>query len=281
MYKPDSSTSITKAWNFASYGELINFAINREAASAYVQESRSFSYGSSWSGTESFEDAVKLAQNGWPEGSQKVQNLTNILVNKVSDMIEQPVIQYDVTGNDFDIALYLNNVPEYWTTFHTDEAGMTNRVVKILFNIATSAGIIGETMKAKGAAIAALVIILEQIGIRVELELGQAVTCKGKRWEIKAVVKEAAQPLDIDRLTFALAHPSSLRRLIFSVEEADQDFCNTCNTGYGMPAEILNVGEKTLYVGSSMLGAPQWADKDSTVKWIVEKLKEQGVNVLG
>ena len=88
-------------------------------------------------------------------------------------------------------------------------------------------------------------------------------------------LKQAGQPLDLDRLSFALAHPASLRRLTFAAYES---FPYGSDSGYGQPKEYSTGAD--VYIGCSMHGQPKWIDTEAATEWIFKQLKDQGVSII-
>ncbi len=273
-----------KEYLYNTWGEFVDFAESR-VKSAYSTHEASRGtgglYNASWSGTDTFAEAINLARSGWPEGTSRIKALSSVLIDKVTYLIEQPYIQYDTSGLDFDVALLLDSVPEHWYRMeHTLEEG-TGKVVRVVFNGAVSAGITASTIMAKGAAVAALVECLEAAGNKVELVITQPWNFQGiggrkVKFYSRVILKEAGQPLDIDRVAFALVNPASTRRLTFSVMESDDDYMQENNVGYGIPSSFP---EGDIYVDRAFLGEPQWTNVQSTVEWVLKTLKEQGVTI--
>lgn len=237
--------------------------------------------GKGWSGTETFEEALKIAREGWPEGRNKALSLSSTLFDKISTLIEKPDLIYDVEGNDYDLGLYLKGEPECWMKYQTQVVeGQGTKIIKLVFNTATSAGVSSRIMIAKGAAIAALTELLEYSGRRVEL-----IECTRQSTELEWYVplKFADQPLDIDRIIFALAHPANYRRIGFSIMEQSEQMKKAGHTGdgwggYGMPMNIDEHGGD-IYIPCSLYGESQWESIENTKIWLLEQLHKQGVPI--
>jgi len=271
-------------FNFESWTEFVQFADSRKLAKGSRNSSR-MTDKPLWYGTKTFEDILPLANSGWPEGTEKVKELSAKLMDKVTSLVEHQSLQYDVTGNDFDIPMVLQGIPEHWFTMQSRiEQGQGNRVIHIVYNATASSGISAETITAKGAAVAALIESLEYAGIRVALNIIWRVRGYGSNTytsNMSVPVKYAEQPLDIDRLAFALAHPGTLRRLMFAVCESSEYFVKECNSGYGSIQEPPVSEQGDLYIAASMYGEPQWTSEANTVAWILAELKKQGVHITG
>jgi hypothetical protein len=129
-----------------------------------------------------------------------------------------------------------------------DETGdnKSGKIINIAFNMSASGEISGQEMFNKGATIAALIELLERAGKRVELKGRMSSTGHDKakpNFRYQVMIKEAGEPIDVDRIAFALAHPGCLRRLGFSImEQASEKIQRAIGigewgSGYGMPTE--------------------------------------------
>lgn len=173
-----------------------------------------------WYGTETFEEAVSLAKTGWREGAEKASALRASIAGAVNDLIaaRTTAYSYDVSGQWVDVGLHLSGEPE---CFGIEDSGEGPRpVVKLLFNAAASGSVDAGSLIARGVAAVAAIDILESTGRRVEVWLvkgGQRKRGVGTH-AIRVLLKKADQPVDVDRIAFALACPACLRRLLFSVQ---------------------------------------------------------------
>jgi hypothetical protein len=239
-----------------------------------------------WSGTDTYEEATQLAFKGWEKGLYHAARISQRLFNHVSRAIERDDVYYDIHGHYIDVARFNDNEPECWGAFEKVQAvGEGKRLVRVLFNISTSAGIDAEVMIRKGATCAALIELLEYAGHRVELTLSQATDgYQGDNLDIRIKVKEFDQNLDMGRVIFAVAHPAMLRRMIFSYEEVQLTKDGIASKfgvpdgGYGRPREAkAENGE--IYIGSSHLDNKAWQDDAAAEKWVMKKLADQGVQL--
>lgn len=97
------------------------------------------------------------------------------------------------------------------------------------------------------------------------------------RGEMTATVKRAEDALELEQLVFALAHPSTLRRLMFSVWESDAAHMSDVGQNYGSVSELNNPERFDVYIAGSKYGDPQWSNTDETIAWIKAQLKLQNV----
>ena len=177
-----------------------------------------------WHGTNTFEEAVEVARRGWSEGAKEALSLRARVESSVRDLINarSSSYVYDLSGECVDVGRYLSGEPECFITEVSTGESNSRPVVKIVANLAASGSVSTHSLIVRGAAIVAAIDILEALGRRVEawIAKGSATTRSGGNiHETHVLVKSAGQPLDIDRLAFAVAHPACLRRLCFSVME--------------------------------------------------------------
>lgn len=178
-----------------------------------------------WHGTNTFEQAVEVARKGWAEGAAEALKIRTSVEAAVRDLINarSTAYSYDVAGEFVDVGRFLSGEPECFGIEITDGGSIARPVVKIVANLAASGSVSTRSLFIRGAAIVAAIDILEALGRRVEAWVAHGSTKSrsgtGGVHETHVLVKRADQPLDVDRLAFAVAHPACLRRLCFSVME--------------------------------------------------------------
>lgn len=280
--------------DFESWGELLDTAVIKATTTkgrSSRQREGSFSF-SEFFGSPDFETALDLARNGWPEGERHVKRLALDLFDKVSNMIERPYPVYDVEGSEIDVARYLEGEPECWQRMEERVTeGPGRRLVRLVYVCTVAARVSAETIRARGAALVALIHLLEYAGHGVEVTLAASVGHHGaglERAEQYVNLKAPEQPLDLPRLAFALIHPSSYRRLIWAVQETLPEWAVLLygfreNGTYGSGRNGFDSRERgEIYiggVGGAQIDANQWTNPEAARAWIIEQLKAQGVAV--
>ncbi len=278
-----------EVFDFDSWGDLLEYADKRESfycggGGGGVPASRREGYDRiEFTGTESWQQAYDLAVFGWKDGSVRAGKLSSALVERIGSLVERFHVHLEHVGIDFDMPLVLQGQPEHWYNFESTIEHGTGGIVRIVFNNTVSSGVSRDVLIARGAAVAALVELLEVAGKRVEVTLlsanGGQSRHNEKAYVWRTIVKQAGTPLDIDRLTYALAHPSAFRRVFFSVYEGHKEFIEANSWGYGRVIEAPKEMHGDIYIGSAFLYDTQWENPDSATKWILEKLREQGVKL--
>jgi hypothetical protein len=238
-----------------------------------------------WSGTRTWKQAVDLTMNGWPEGRDRVNQLADALLDKITSLIKVSQVEWDVVGDTVDIPSWIQNQPDHWQTFRdVVREGTGRRVFRLLYNMAASAAVETDVMIAKGAAITALALALERAGHSIDIELCQSSEYGNTSYEVYVPLKAADQPLEVGRIAYALAHPAVFRRLAFSVREKDaaslHEFKTNLGRGSMMPAEVKHKKKHAdILIEKSLLGEPQWTNAPATIAWILQTLKEQGIQI--
>lgn len=270
--------------DFDTWGAFVDFARQRTTE---VHETRCWSRNPGhsdplWSGTRTWDAALQLAVDGWPEGERHIAPLTLDLFDRLATLIERPYYVFDVEGQDFDVARVVEGEPECWQQERTVVTEGTGRkVVRLVADGFVSAGIDRAVIIARGAAICALAQLLEYAGHGAQIDLCYAGSGHGRGLiETCVRVKDADQPLDLPRAAFALAHPSSFRRIGFSVMEALPAWARRY---FGIPAFYTSPAypedKGDVFIQRAGLYDGQWSSPEAARAWIIEQLKAQGVAV--
>ena len=181
-------------------------------------------------GTATYGEAVAVAGTGWKQGANRVEKIRASLDAVVQRMAVANCSQmiYGVEGEWVDIGRIATGEPECCGSWHDQGEGASQKIVKIVANVAVSCGVSAETIFARGAATLAAVDLLESLGFRCELWASKG--CSGnKNSEFHTLVKEASQPVELDRLAFCLCHPAMLRRLYFATMETFGIYPSSCS----------------------------------------------------
>lgn len=171
-------------------------------------------------GTATLKAALDLARDGWPEGLAMIH--AGLAVN-LAPVHGTPRVRYDVAGA-------FPNVPRYVAgdMFHMRDKGEEfnhKPVVTILVPAAVSAIVTVKQRLNQGMALVRMIDTLENSGRRCEVLLyDRAGNSRDPRtcnhwYETRVIVKEASQPLDLDRLAFASMHMAQSRRMGFALCE--------------------------------------------------------------
>lgn len=263
-----------KIVDFSSWGELLEYAARTPKFNGGLCSRKSSDNW--WSGTPNFDAAVNVARNGWMDAEKKTAKLTAALFDKVSSLVKREYYSYDVTGLDFDMGLLMDGRPECWVKEETKTEDTQGRILRVVFNGFYSAGVDADVLIARGAAVSALIELLEFSGTRVEVVHH---TPFRDIIQFRTVIKTADQPLDIGRLAFAVGHRSMFRRIMFSCLEQNPAERTADGGRYGMPHQLDAEHQGDIYIDCAGYGDPQWENPEIAQQWIVAQLKKQGVEI--
>lgn len=215
-----------------------------------------------WSGAASFEEAVKMAREGWPEGRKlMVDAMASAapITAKVADFA------MDVAGAYPIAALAAAGDPMCMV----DLAPVSDRakpIIRLAINRCASAAYSAKEFMHFGAAVASYVDALEGSGYRVEIDA--AMVCmdgNSRPYYCGVIIKQAHEPMEIDRMAFCLTNPAFLRRLHFAVAQNREDDNNSMSfCGSPMNIEPKHVDHGVLVIpginifnpGSKVLKSP-------------------------
>ena len=239
-------------------------------SNSYNKSSRDAS--SAWNGGMSWIEAKNMANSGWLEGMNEIKKISVELSEVVSSKIERWIPEYAFAGNIIDVGMFLSSSPEYFITKTPTEQQVSGKIVSIVCSISFSAAIKSEVIIQRGAMICALVDALEMSGYRCEIIINETSTSFNGKFEIDLCLKKGHQSLNIAELAFCLAHPSMLRRFMFSVAEL-YDWADFAYA-YGTPYKATAQGD--LYIDEIYSAV---VPNSKAIDWIISQLNNQGVQI--
>lgn len=201
----------------------------------------------SWDLGVGWEDALKLATVGWPEGVKQLHALASSVPN---DVVVTKT--YGVAGEQPDVPRYLAGDP--FNMIHRGKSKVPKPTMTIAVNISASAFVTAQEFANYGAAIVALVDHLESRRVRVELigVFSGSPIQNGDRFAMSWHIKHAEDALDLSAVAFSLGHPAMLRRLGFAFLErtnaAWQSGMYGTPRNEPQPADFINPVEGALMI---------------------------------
>lgn len=225
--------------NYNSYSEFLN---DSENGNPTIEESQRYSRktgNKEFYNTDTFEEAINLAKYGWKDSFKMVElskNLNQLI--PVSQFKESFV--YDVSGSYPDVGKYLTGEPENMVQFITEE---DEKKISVIVNGSISWRIEQKVQFNKGAAIVSLVSKLEDLGYRVQVTLLYCVTSSNidMRHDLKIVIKEYHEQIDIDRFAFIFCNVAFSRRIKLSALECSKEAKEMgfySDSNYGMVSDL-------------------------------------------
>lgn len=234
-------------------------------------------------GTETFAEALHLARSGWPEGSRLVRAQSDKFrasVEHSQGISQGRIVRSGFVGVAPNIPAYIAGRPDSMLAFHREPKNAP--VVRVLVSIGATWDVSADSMRRRGAAVCALIDLLEQSGRRVEITMLSAVL--GNAGKLSAcytvTLKHAQDALDLDRIAFALANPAMLRHITFAARDraprTTRRELGCGEFGYSMgtstDAPLPMQSEYNLYVGPIVNLSDAAAER-----WLIQQLQNQGV----
>jgi hypothetical protein len=273
--------AINKQLYFEDLNEFWKYSL--QDSQAQTKSSRD-NYNLQWSGGLTWEQAKQMAISGWREGMQEIEKYRAKIVPIVTERVLRPKQIYSVAGYNVDVGSFMANEPECFIAREYEERNYPGQIYKIVASISSSAAIEPETIIQRGAMICALIDAIEFAGHRAEVICNWAVSANNEEYyrqgeykengwfEVSVTVKKVSQPLEMSDLAFCLAHPSMLRRIMFSVAELESwsDFADR----YGCPAEASDKGD--IYIKEVHSGV---VSDEEAIKWVLSELEKLGIDI--
>ena len=235
-------------------------------------------------GTRTFAEALKIARQGWAEGAEQAKALgmriaSDLHVHEDYKKTWKLSVQ---GGGNLVLPNYIQGKPE---CFRHYARVSVPKFIHIVFNGTASWGVTTESLIKKGVACAAVVDMLETHGFRCKVDKSVVNSGVSDKSYIESIttLKDYGESLDIDRLVFFLAHPSSFRRLEFARWEylgikIGGNFREEVgiDNNYGLQAESRDQGD--IYFQKSRLHTGWDNEEEAEIK-IREILKAQGLEL--
>ena len=200
-----------------------------------------------WYGSADYDSAVVLAEHGWPQGRDYMQD-TMADIQSVSEPSPVPAQALDVAGA-YPVAPLAAAGEMFCMVSLGDSLERSRPVIDVDINLSRPSSCEPSEINNWGGVILSEIDKLESAGYSVNLtvhkysgDYDDKFTC-----DVAVNVKRASEPLEIDRLAFVLTSPAMQRRLMFRALEHAADlgdgfktdnqrktFCNKYAGSYGV-----------------------------------------------
>ena len=193
---------------------------SREIGKAWTSPSSMDSDGYEFTGTHTWDEAHTLLKHGWREGRSKLAEATEF-AKATTHQGTAEAWQHAPAGAFPNVPAYCAGIAECMMTPPGEEQRSSMPIVTIAVNIGAAAFTPTNMMINRGAAIVALIDSIEAQGQRVELICCTRTQLSNNDGHLvmHVTVKRAEEHVNLDRIAFAMAHPSMLRRMKFRVQE--------------------------------------------------------------
>lgn len=214
----------------ASVLDAMKHAEERKAWPRHVCSSQRTD-NASFHGTPDWSTAVVLATRGWSEGRSMLRKAVAVMPKAAH---RDRICQWDIAGAFPDAARASAGAPDCMMDDHPTDMKPT-QFVRVIVSISTPWTTGLDEFVNRGAAILSAVEAAEAAGHRVEVVAEETSVSSTDGATLSILLKAAGQPADRDSLAFFLIHPSSLRRIFFSLLETESSL-EHFSCGYGSPA---------------------------------------------
>lgn len=235
----------------------------------------------SFTGTHSYEEALDLFMHGdqdtfnYIKKEQRKMKVEKLLGNSVC----KKKTFNDLVGYQPNVPLYLNGVPTNMINEYKTKKDL--KIINIFLDVCASAYVSTNSIRKAGTIYATMIDILEKQGYRTNLYIGDFSELYGEIIACCVRVKTDREPLNLNKLAFAIANPSMLRRIGFKYIEicnSDNDFTHS---GYGRPytneEQIKNILDTRLK--SNFIVFSYQDGLNFTIENILKRLEEKGIKL--
>jgi hypothetical protein len=239
--------------------ELLSVLNTRDANSEYANETLTKdSIDKSFAGVSSFEEAVELLQHGWKEEIETFKKEIKVHSSHIQTKYK-PRIKADYVGSAPIVANAIIGLPN--SMIGTNYVPKKNKVLNFLIDAGCSAYYETSRILKWGAEVVAMINRLEREGYRCKVEVMYSFAREGvsnQQQILRFKVKDASQPIDLQRFAYPIAHASMFRVIGFTWEETLPGGKRYSGKGYPLHAydtdnrerivEAISVkGEQTIY----------------------------------
>jgi len=239
--------------------------------------------GDDWAGGSNKAALSMATGEGYQDAVPDAQALAEGLYDTVAAMVNLETFAqvFDVSGAEVDMGLFTQGVPECMSDAQPITIARSGRAIRIVVDFSYHCGIQEAVVRRRGAAVMALVYVLQQLQHPLEVWAQHSATGYGRepeRLTHLVEVQRADEPVDIGRIMYALAHPTMLRRMCFRVEDHEPVAIRNAigiPGGRGQPSDI-RLDDLDEQAGHTILlpklSSNSGWDVDSSVRWIEEQL---------
>lgn len=228
-----------------SWDEFLSDLKHKPHLAAWKNKQASISATEDFSGSKSYAHSMELAEHGCAMTREAIHEASfKVLSEALPEWETAPV------GVFACIPAYAAGVPE--DMFTPSEWGnpVPKPIVRIVVNVGASCHVDAGDIINRGAAILALIDRVQATGQRVELVAELHGRSADDTFLFSVTVKRPEEPVDLDRIAYAIAHPSMLRRSFFRVMEFTVPYRVS---GYGNATDLKDhLTGKDVYIKSML-----------------------------
>lgn len=240
---------------FSSIFELMNTLKERPNNKFMRDEHSSQTTGnSSWSGTNTYEEAESLLIYGYNDPVKNIKrNLikNKKLVSKMYNLIPKPIATNQVVGFVPNVPNALMGLPK--SMISVEKINRNKKTISIIYATGGAVGIEPKTLESAGIALVSAINLIELAGIQTRLSIGFIPSVKGRQIIFPTVnIKNFNERFSLQKICFPMVHPSMSRRIGFKYLETCPSMEEDFSCGYGRPASLEQIKtclkEKNTYI---------------------------------
>lgn len=232
------------------------------------------SLGLTWDAT------VKMLVAGWPEGVERIMSLEAKIKQLLAGALPEVKQQYEVKGQVYDVGKLVAGEPEIYLQDEEWDDPSKKKKGRIIHLVTTFDIAYEQAFIMRGAAICAVANILQRYDnnkVIIDCHIGS-----NDIVDTWIRVKEAAWPVNYSDMAFITAHPAMFWRVAYGCWELLPTDVNAYahHLGYksmGYISEPPKGQRGDCYI--SALASSQFGSEKETIKWVVEELVKQGIEV--
>jgi len=202
-------------FGFASFADMLDFVdATPEAIRKDRQNGRNEGWSTgdaSWSGSSTMQHAMALARDGWRAGVVKAKEAAEIIEG---DHAQARQRVHGLAGGRVNVGRMLSGSPVHMV--HRPRRDGV-KVITLLVDVWMASAIAADDAIIRAACVAAMCDVLENSGYSCEIVAVGSAYQNGRRFQMATNIKQAGDALNLEDVTFALGHPSMLRRLCFAL----------------------------------------------------------------
>jgi len=212
---------------FESINELCNHMV--ESSSNFKGRNSSNDGSYYFTGTSSFEEALRLLKYGDTASIDKIQDALKLDKN-YTQAVSRVKNEYNVHGYQASVPRYLQGVPT--SMINQKKVQQKQKVINIVKMINYNASVDTDTIIENAKKAIQIIQLVESKGYRVNLKVMSCGVDYGEAYNLIVQVKHSSENLNIAKLAFALANPSMNRRMKFRCIEVNTNLEGRWS-GYG------------------------------------------------
>ena len=223
--KVNGTTYNINGEKFQSADDFFNTNSSRKVVRNDWDDSEASKYD--FTKVKSYDEATELLFNGYKEALDEYVKVLNIEGNQKKKV----TFKNDVVGFQPNVPNYLMGIPKTMINMHTSY--VKTPVLDIYYDPRFSGGTDKEKFIVAGKKLLSAIMTLEKMNYKINLYYSNF-KCDEDNTNINVCsikLKDSNRPLNINRITFPLAHPAILR--VFSFEWMSKVPNGTYYSGYG------------------------------------------------